>query len=111
MTDDLQNRIQTLAQWLYESMHLVVFTGAGILTESGIPDYRSKGGIWDKFRPVYFDEFMVSKEARIEYWRRKAYRDFYFRPQALYSVLSMMSFEKIIELPFMVLNFLKWMKK
>ena len=51
---------------LDESREIVGFTGAGISTEAGISDYRSQGGIWDKFRPVYFDEFMNSKEARIK---------------------------------------------
>ncbi len=49
----------------------IIFTGAGISTESGISDYRSKGGVWDRYRPVYFDEFMSSKEARIKYWQQK----------------------------------------
>ncbi len=50
---------------------IAVFTGAGISTESGISDYRSKGGLWDRFRPVYYQEFLQDEEARAEYWRRK----------------------------------------
>jgi NAD-dependent deacetylase len=66
-----------LSREILESEHFIGFTGAGISTESGIPDYRSKGGIWDKFRPVYIDEFMSSRDARVKYWNRKAqlYRD------------------------------------
>jgi len=66
----MNKEIAIISEKISESGKNVIFTGAGISTESGIPDYRSKGGIWDKFRPVYFDEFMSSKEARIEYWRR-----------------------------------------
>jgi NAD-dependent deacetylase len=63
--------IERLREILRSSRHAVVFTGAGISTESGIPDYRSPGGTWSKFRPLEFDEFMASEEARREYWRRK----------------------------------------
>jgi NAD-dependent deacetylase len=66
----VKEQIAQIATKIKEGGNNVVFTGAGISTESGIPDYRSQGGIWDKFRPVYFDEFMSSKDARIEYWRR-----------------------------------------
>ncbi len=48
MNDDLNHRIQTLAQWIYESRYPVVFTGAGISTESGLPDFRGPDGIWTR---------------------------------------------------------------
>ncbi len=50
---------------------VVVFTGAGISTESGIPDFRSPGGVWTRMKPIYFQEFIASEEARVETWRRK----------------------------------------
>lgn len=66
----MRDAISRIARKISQGGKNVVFTGAGISTESGIPDYRSQGGIWDKFRPVYFDEFMSSRESREEYWRR-----------------------------------------
>lgn len=69
-TTMMDEKIRTVAQKIAAGGKNVVFTGAGISTESGIPDYRSQGGIWDKFRPVYFDEFMSSRDSRIEYWQR-----------------------------------------
>ncbi len=48
MTDNLTDRIQTLAQWIYESRYPVVFTGAGISTESGLPDFRGPDGLWTR---------------------------------------------------------------
>lgn len=50
---------------------MVVLTGAGISTESGIPDFRSPGGIWSRYRIIEFAEFMASEEARLEDWRRR----------------------------------------
>lgn len=55
-----------------ESNAIVGFTGAGISTESGIPDYRGDGGIWTQYRVVTIQEFLGSHEGRVEYWRRKA---------------------------------------
>jgi len=66
----MKEQIAQIAAKIKEGGNNVAFTGAGISTESGIPDFRSKGGIWEKFRPVYFDEFMSSKDARREYWQR-----------------------------------------
>lgn len=50
---------------------VVIFTGAGISTESGIADFRSPGGVWSQIKPIQFDEFLKSEEMRLEYWRRR----------------------------------------
>ena len=53
-----------------EARRVVVFTGAGISTESGIPDFRSPGGVWSKMKPIYFQEFVDDPVKRREAWRR-----------------------------------------
>ena len=60
-----------LAACLKRCRRAVVFTGAGISTESGIPDFRSPGGIWSRNAPIDFRTFLASDEARRESWRRK----------------------------------------
>jgi NAD-dependent deacetylase len=59
-----------LAILLAGSARTVVFTGAGISTESGIPDFRSPGGVWSRMKPIDFDTFMHDEDARREAWRR-----------------------------------------
>jgi NAD-dependent deacetylase len=66
-----QSGAAELKRLLAEAKRAVVFTGAGISTESGIPDFRSPGGIWTQMAPIYFDEFIASQEARDETWRRR----------------------------------------
>ncbi|HUA51644.1 MAG TPA: Sir2 family NAD-dependent protein deacetylase [Candidatus Sulfotelmatobacter sp.] len=61
---------ERLAELLAESRRAVVFTGAGISTESGIPDFRSPGGVWSKMKPIYFDEFVYDEAKRREAWQR-----------------------------------------
>ncbi|MBV9991281.1 MAG: Sir2 family NAD-dependent protein deacetylase [Alphaproteobacteria bacterium] len=60
-----------LAAMLAEARRVVVFTGAGISTESGIPDFRSPGGIWTRMAPIDFQDFVASAEMRREAWRRR----------------------------------------
>jgi NAD-dependent deacetylase len=64
-------KLDEFAARIRESDEIVVFTGAGISTESGIPDFRSPGGIWTRYRPVTFQEYMTSESARIEAWKRR----------------------------------------
>ena len=63
--------IESLKELLDASKRAVVFTGAGISTESGIPDFRSPGGVWTKYQPIQFQDFVASEESRRESWRRR----------------------------------------
>jgi NAD-dependent deacetylase len=65
------DEIERLHEMITSAKRIVAFTGAGISTESGIPDFRSPGGIWTKYQPIYFDDFVSSEEMRREAWRRK----------------------------------------
>jgi len=65
------DQIADLARAIDRSRRAVVFTGAGISTESGIPDFRSPGGIWTRMAPIDFSDFLASEEARRETWRRR----------------------------------------
>ncbi len=63
--------LRAVRGWIAQASRIVGFTGAGISTESGIPDFRSPGGVWARNRIVDFQEFQASEEGRIEYWRQK----------------------------------------
>ena len=59
-----------LAEMIKSANRVLIFTGAGISTESGIPDFRSPGGVWSKMTPIYFQDFVASRDQRRESWRR-----------------------------------------
>ena len=84
-------KVDDLTRMIADADNIVAFTGAGISTESGIPDYRSPGGIWTKFKPIEFGAFLASAEARRETWRRKFASDEVLRkatPNAGHRALS-----------------------
>ena len=64
-----------LGRLIADARDIVVFTGAGVSTESGISDFRSPGGLWSRMSPIYYQDFVSSHEARVESWRRKIETD------------------------------------
>jgi len=79
-----------LVERLRRARSILIFTGAGVSTASGIPDYRGPGGVWTRRKPVYYDAFMSSEAARVEYWDFKLeswdrYRD--AKPNALHAAV------------------------
>src|ERR1700749_2808100 len=78
----VDREIAELSRAIARARRAVVFTGAGISTESGIPDFRSPGGIWTRMAPIDFADFLASDEARRETWRRRFAMDEIFRAAA-----------------------------
>src|SRR5205085_3638981 len=67
----LQQQIQDAAELMQQARKIVVLTGAGISTESGIPDFRSPGSIWRHQPPVSYHDFISRAEARQNYWQSR----------------------------------------
>ena len=68
---DLETGIDRLRALIDDARAVLPFTGAGISTECGIPDFRSPGGFWTRNKPIPFDEFLASRDLRSESWRRR----------------------------------------
>ena len=68
---DTQAARRTARELVAAASRIVGFTGAGISTESGVPDFRSPDGVWARNRTVYFQEFVANEADRVEYWRQK----------------------------------------
>ncbi len=67
----MEEELKKVARWIEASRRLIVFSGAGLSTESGIPDFRSPGGVWDRYNPedFYFQNFLNSEASREKYWQ------------------------------------------
>ena len=66
-----EDRLERAATLIREARTIVTFTGAGISTESGLSDFRSAGGLWERYRIVMYQEFLADEEARREYWQMR----------------------------------------
>lgn len=75
---DIRTGVDLLGEMIARAGRIVPFTGAGISTECGIPDFRSPGGLWSRNRPIPYDEFLASQEMRDEAWRRRLAMEAYF---------------------------------
>jgi len=67
----MKEQLEQISQWIISSRRIVIFAGAGLSTESGIPDFRSPGGVWDRYDPedFYFQNFLSSEASREKYWQ------------------------------------------
>lgn len=68
---DIDTAVAQLRELIAAAEVVLPFTGAGISTECGIPDFRSPGGLWTRLAPIRYDEFLASRETRAEAWRRR----------------------------------------
>jgi NAD-dependent deacetylase len=92
-------KTKVLARWLAEAKRCVAFTGAGISTESGIPDFRSKDGYWTKHQPIMFDRFVADPAMQRETWKRKFSMDNVFKaatPNAGHKALAKLRIQGVL---------------
>src|SRR5258708_30079951 len=87
----MQAEKEKLVDLLRAGRHILLFTGAGISTGSGIPDFRGPEGVWKRRQPVYYHDFMRSEAARIEHWDFKqegweAFRD--AKPNSIHQAIA-----------------------
>ena len=66
----MSNQIQELANLIKNSNRIIILTGAGISTDSGLPDFRSDNGFWKSNKPIYFNDFINNEQSRILSWKR-----------------------------------------
>jgi len=87
---DVEQALEPLVALIEQAQRILIFTGAGISTGSGIPDYRGPQGVWKRRQPVYYQDFLSSEKARVEYWDYKlegwtAFRE--ARPNAVHQAI------------------------